>query len=105
MELELNLNADEKDPPEYPPVVIRHKEMEATQTLPVIKLITKAKIRGSKSRTKLHLPYKVKPALGRSHSRRDCKACDDIQILNIKAQPAKFTHDFERLQYFVKLYM
>ena len=25
--------------------------------------------------------------------------------MNVKAQPVKFTHDYERLQYFVKLYM
>ena len=62
------------------------------------------KRKNRKSKSKLHGAHKVKSAIGRSHSRRDCKACNDVQMMNMKAQPVKFTHDFERLQYFVKLY-
>ena len=49
------------------------------ETLPVVQLIAKK-------------PKKPKPAakiLNRSHSRRDCKACDDLHLMKIKANPMK----------------
>ena len=72
----------------------------------MIKLLTKRKIQKSKSRPKLAHNHKVKSAVGRSPGhRRDCNACNEIYLRNQnKAQPVSFTHDYERLQYFVRLY-
>jgi hypothetical protein len=71
--------------------------------MPFVKLVNNKRKNASKSKNK-----KGKNARGanlaKSASRRDCKACVDLQLMNIKAPPMKFTHDFEKLKYFVKLY-
>lgn len=46
-----------------------------------------------------------KSALTRNHSRRDCKACNEVELQNInKVNPSIFTQDYEKLAYFTKLY-
>ena len=84
---------------------VRYEEIvtpnTASETLPVIKFMNQSLTKGkkkSKSRTK-----KLK-ALTRSQSRRDCQACNEISIMNVKINPVKFQHDFDKLKYFVKLY-
>ena len=97
-------NTDDLDNVRKPDVSSLMDDLSAKttpQTLPVIKLISKKRVKPSPSRKKLK---KSKSALGRSHSRhRDCKACHHVLQL-ASASPVRFTADFEKLKYYTKAY-
>lgn len=75
-----------------------------SNTLPVIKLMSK-KPKPKVTAKSASLKPKRTKKVSLSKSRRDCTACQhDLTNNGIKANPNKFSWDFEKLKYFTNLY-